>query len=63
MTDNTPLDRDEQKALMKAAWREAHKEWLDEQMAKFGRWSAHTVFSAAMLALLYFILKMSGWHK
>lgn len=44
------LNRDEQKDLMKAAWREAHKEWLDEQMAKFGRWSAHTVFSAAMLA-------------
>lgn len=61
MTAN--LSPDEQKTLMKAAWREAHKEWLDEQMAKFGRWSAHTIFGLTLAALLYFILKMGGWHK
>lgn len=61
MTAN--LTPDEQKELMKAAWREAHKEWLDEQMAKFGRWSMQAILGSALIALLYFILKMGGWHK
>lgn len=48
---------------MKEAFREAAKEFMEAQMAKFGRWSLHTIGAAAVVALLYFVLQMSGWHR
>lgn len=49
---------DEQKRLVK----EAIKEWLDEQFARFGKWSLAALASLALAALVYFILSVSGWR-
>ncbi|HEX6992237.1 MAG TPA: hypothetical protein VF151_10130 [Gemmatimonadales bacterium] len=57
------MSHDDQKELMKEAFREAAKEFMQDQMAKFGRWSLHTIAAAGVVALLYFILQMSGWHR
>lgn len=53
------LDQDEMKRVMK----EAIKEWLDQQFAVFGRWSFMAIASAALAALVFFILTMNGWHR
>lgn len=47
---------------LKEAYREAMKEWLDEQFTKFGRWSFFALLSAGFAALVYFILVINGWH-
>ena len=40
----------------KAAMKEAIKEWMDEQLAEFGRWSVHAIFVAALGALGYYLV-------
>jgi hypothetical protein len=52
--------KDEQ---IKRALKEAMREWLDEQFARFGRWSFYGLMSAGLVALVYAILTTSGWHK
>lgn len=47
----------------KEALKEALKEWLDDKILLFGKWSLTTVASAAVFALAYFILTMNGFHK
>jgi len=54
---------DEDRALMKEAFREAAKEWLDDLMASFGRWSFMTLLGAFAVAMGYMILTAGGWHK
>lgn len=51
------LTKDEIKAVAK----QAIKEWLDDKLLAFGIWSLKTIACLALAALLYFILKMSGW--
>lgn len=53
----TNLTKEEQKQVFKQAIRE----WLDEQFLAFGKWSAGAIAAMAFVALLYFILKASGW--
>jgi hypothetical protein len=48
---------------MKAAVKQAIKEWLDSQFALFGRWSFYALCSIGLAALVHFALKMDGWHK
>jgi hypothetical protein len=48
---------------IKAALKEAIKEWMDEKVLLLGKWSLRTIASAAVFALAYFILTMNGWHK
>lgn len=48
---------------MKQAVKEALREWLDDQFARFGKWSAGAVAAMGLAALVYFILTMNGWHK
>lgn len=48
---------------MKKAMKQAIKEWLDEQFAKFGRWSFYGLAAMGLAALVYFILSLNGWHK
>lgn len=57
------MDKDEQKKLMKQAWKEATSEWLDALAAKFGKWSFRVIAGMLLVALTYFILTMSGWHQ
>lgn len=48
---------------MKEAVKEAAKEWLNEQYAILGKWTLRAVLSAGVVALMYFILMMSGWSR
>ena len=54
---------EEQRELIKSAAKDAIKEWLNEQFAKFGKWSMAALASAALAAVVYFILHMSGWQR
>lgn len=49
-----PINEEEFKALIK----EAIKEWLDEQWAAFGIWTARGLLAALLAALMGFILWM-----
>lgn len=53
---------EERKKFFKEAVKEAMKEWLDEKAQCFGRWGIMTILAAALVALIYFILTMSGWQ-
>lgn len=48
---------------LKEAAKEAIREFLDEQFARFGKWSLASLSAMALAALTYFILSMSGWHR
>ena len=48
---------------MKAALKEALKEWLDARFAEFGRYSFYALAAAGLAAAVYFILKADGYHK
>lgn len=50
------FDEDEFKRLTK----QAIKEWLDEQFAAFGRWTALGVAAAALAGIVTFILWSKG---
>ena len=52
-------DQDETKQALK----EALKEWLDSQLAAFGKWSLMTISACVLVALTYFILQVNGWHR
>jgi hypothetical protein len=54
------LTKEEKEAMEQAAER-AIERWLDRQFLTFGRWSAKAIAALALCALLYFILKTSGW--
>jgi hypothetical protein len=56
------LRHDDEKELIKAAFKEAAREWLDNKFAEFGKWSAMAIAAAALVALIYFILKLNGWN-
>jgi hypothetical protein len=48
---------------MKAALKEALKEWLDEKFSSLGKWALGSIAAAGLAALVYFILTTSGWQK
>jgi hypothetical protein len=43
--------------------KEAIKEWLDEQFAVFGRWTAGAIAAMALSAIVYGIIALAGYHK
>lgn len=53
--------RNEDKELLKEAFKEAAREWLDDVYRAFGKWSLRAAGAALIVALLYFILTMNGW--
>lgn len=53
------LPEDEVKRIMK----EALKEWLDEQFAKFGRWSFYSLVTISFSAVMYLYLIVYGAKK
>lgn len=56
---NDQIDKD----LMKAAVKEALKEWLDAKYSAFGRWSLHGLLALALAGGVYLAMLASGWHK
>lgn len=48
---------------IKAALKEAIKEWMDQKVYQFGKWSLVTVACSGVFALAYFILSVNGFHK
>ena len=53
--------RREDKQIIKEAFKEAAKEWLQEVYVSFGKWSLRTIGALLIVAMLYFILTMNGW--
>lgn len=59
-----PDDEDEEKARdsQKELVKEALKEWLNDQWAAFGKWTAKGIAAMAFSALAYWWLSTHGWH-
>lgn len=61
----TALEHEQQQdplhGVTKDAVKEALKEWLDSQFARVGKWTVNGIISAALVALLYFVLWHNGW--
>lgn len=54
------LSKDELKALFK----EALKEWMDDKFRDFGKWSAASISVAILGAFMYFVFWVEGFkHK
>lgn len=49
--------------VLKEAYKEAMKEWLDEQFTRFGRFTFYGLLSAGLAAMIYLILISQGWHR
>jgi hypothetical protein len=52
------LEKEEQKAVVK----EAFKEWLDEKAAEFGKWTLKFLGTALFGAILFYLVT-HGWIK
>lgn len=48
---------------LKAALKEALKEWLDEKYASFGKYSLAALGAGLLAAAVFFILSAQGWHR
>ena len=57
------MRREEDKELLKEALREAGKEWLNEQFATFGKWTALGMASAVFYGLFKLIVVNGWWPK
>lgn len=44
----------------KDALKEALKEWLDEQIAKAGKWAVRTIAGALLVAFVSYVISQSG---
>lgn len=54
---------EETKLLMKAAFKAAAKEYMEESVTIFGWWSLRALGGVIVIGLLYFLLSVMGWHK
>lgn len=57
------MSDEERRKLIKEAFKEAQKEWLDERFAEFGKWSVGAIAAASTVALGYFLLWANGWIR
>lgn len=48
---------------MKAAMKEALREWLDDKFLLLGKWTARSIGAAFLAAVVYFIITANGFHK
>jgi hypothetical protein len=61
--DLEELERKERREEIKAAIKEATKEWLEDCYKEFGRWTLKSLGAAFIAAILIFILYTHGWRK
>lgn len=50
-------------AEVKAAMKEALKEWLDGKFSELGVWTFRAFAAALLGAVVFFMLTMSGWQR
>ena len=62
MTDKDRRHTKERKEFIKEAMREVMKEWLDDKFRQFGKWSLAGLGAVLTIAIIYFMLNLSGWH-
>lgn len=55
--------RDEDKEILKEAFKEVLHEWLDAKYAQFGKWTIHGFMAMALGGIVWLILVANGWHK
>ena len=55
--------RAEDRELIRDAFKDAVKEYLDEASAEVGRWTIKTVVVLGIAAGVYFILISQGWKS
>lgn len=55
------MSHEEEKKMLKEAWKEALKETLMAEYAAIGRWFVRVVILAVLGLLLYVILWRMGW--
>lgn len=48
---------------LKAAVKDALREWLDEKYSQFGKWTLHGLLAMAVAGLTWVTLVSQGWHK
>lgn len=60
MSDHDELS-ERQRDDIKAAMKEAIREWLDDKFAMFGKWSFASLAALGLAALLWFFLTTHGW--
>ena len=56
-------DEEKNKDLIKAAMKEAIKEWMNEKFQEFGQWSFYGILVAFFGALVYIVLSTNIPHK
>jgi len=54
---------EEQKEIIKQAFREAIQEWLDKQFAAFGRWTFYGILSVALSIVAYVWFHLGFWKN
>lgn len=57
------IRRDEDKELFKEAMKEAGKEWLQEQFAAFGKWTAVGMVSAGFYLIVKLFVVYGIWPR
>jgi hypothetical protein len=57
------MSEQDTKELLKEAFKEGAKEWLNEKMTELGWWTLKGISAATIFALFYFILTIQGWRK
>jgi hypothetical protein len=51
-----------QREMVKAAIKEGMKEWLDEKILNFGRWSITAIAAAALVLFAWALLTVRPWE-
>lgn len=57
------MRRETDKEILKEALKEAGKEWLDEQFAMFGKWTAIGIASALFYGVVKLTVILGWWPK
>jgi hypothetical protein len=51
------------KQVQKDAIKEALREWLNDQYAEFGKWTARSIVAVVLAGLVWFWASSHGWTR